>query len=144
MLKEALIMLGASAISGAMSSEPTSKPKEGKSVGFIDAFLMSSGAMKPGDDVKQVTPFTAPEGVRPRSVAELTRGQPTTRAVRTDPIQRLVQSDPRVSNAVSQMLTQSSNQQMRDFSSKYATRATTPQGRKTLVSKQPGDIKVGA
>lgn len=144
MLKQALIMLGASAISGAIGSEPTSKPKEGDSVGFVDALLMTTGAMKPGDGVKQVTPFTAPEGVRPRSIGELTQGRPTTRAMRTDPIQRLVQSDPRVNSAVSQMLTQSSNQQMRDFSSKYATRATTPQGRKTLVSKQPGDIKVRA
>ena len=117
----------------------------GGGMGLAESFLLSTGAMtstggKGG--AKMVSPFSAPQARTPRSVAELTRGQPTTRAMRLDPVQRIVQSDPRVASAVSRMLTESSNQQMRDFSAKYATPITTRPGRRTLATKQPGDIKV--
>ena len=146
-LLTALIPLGIAAISGGMgggqqtgSTASNIVGKQGMNLG--ESFLVSMGAMKGPEGTSGVQPFTAPEAARPRSVAELTRGQPSTRAMRMDPVQRMVQSDPRVASAVSRMLTESSNQQMRDFSSKYATRVTTPQGRKTIAPKQPGDIKV--
>ena len=110
-------------------------------MGLAESFLVASGAIEGKSGMQGVQPFTTPEMARPRTVAELTRGKPTT-TPKMDPIQRIVQSDARVASAVSRMLTESSNQQMRDFSAKYATRATTPQGRKTLTTKQPGDIKV--
>ena len=118
----------------------------GGGMGLAESFLLSTGAMtstggKGG--AKMVSPFSAPQARTPRSVAELTRGQPTTRAMRMDPVQRIVQSDPRVSSAVSRMLTESSNQQMRDFAAKYATPVMKQPGRRTLATKQPGDIKVG-
>jgi len=147
-LLTALIPLGIAAISGGMSGgQQTGSTassivgKQGMNLG--ESFLVSMGAMKGPEGMSGVQPFSAPQVQRPRSVAELTRGQPGTRAMRMDPVQRIVQSDPRVASAVSRMLTESSNQQMRDFSAKYATRVTTPQGRKTLATKQPGDIKVG-
>ena len=147
-LLTALIPLGIAAVTGGMSSgQQTGSTasnivgKKGMNLG--ESFLVSMGAMKGPEGISGVQPFTAPTAARPRSVAELTRGQPGTRAMRMDPVQRIVQSDPRVASAVSRMLTESSNQQMRDFSAKYATRVTTPQGRKTLATKQPGDIKVG-
>jgi hypothetical protein len=139
-LLTALIPLGIAAVTGGTGGG--TEKKEG--MGLAESFLVSMGAMEGKSGMKGVQPFTAPEAARPRSVAELTRGQPATRAMRMDPAQRLVQSDPRVASAVSRMLTESSNQQMRDFSAKYATRVTTPQGRKTIATKQPGDIKVGA
>lgn len=152
-LKEALIMLGASAImSGGSRQQTTSSLAQNMitgsgegGMGLAESFLLSTGALTPGKkgEPSMVSPFSAPQARTPRSVAELTRGQPSTRAMRMDPVQRIVQSDPRVTSAVSHMLTESSNQQMRDFSAKYATRVTTPQGRKTLATKQPGDIKVG-
>lgn len=141
-LLTALIPIGIAAISGGFSSETGTKSKGGNGMSLAESFLVSTGAMQK-EGIKGVTPFTAPEVARPRSVAELTRGQPDTRAMRMDPVQRIVQSDARVASAVSRMLTESSNQQMRDFSAKYATRVTTPQGRKTLATKQPGDIKIG-
>ena len=139
-LLTALIPLGIAAVSGGMSGGQQTGTKEG--MGLAESFLISTGAIKGKAGMSGVQPFTAPGAARPRSVAELTRGQPSTRAMRMDPVQRMVQSDPRVASAVSRMLTESSNQQMRDFSSKYATRVTTPQGRKTIATKQPGDIKV--
>tara|TARA_Y100001972_G_scaffold126437_1_gene180166 strand:- start:7779 stop:8228 length:450 start_codon:yes stop_codon:yes gene_type:complete len=146
-LLTALIPLGIAAITGGMSGgQQTGSTassivgKQGMNLG--ESFLVSMGAMKGPEGMSGVQPFTAPEAARPRSVAELTRGQPTTRAMRMDPVQRMVQSDPRVASAVSRMLTESSNQQMRDFAAKYATPITTRPGRRTLATKQPGDIKV--
>lgn len=146
-LLTALIPLGIAAITGGMSGgQQTGSTassivgKQGMNLG--ESFLVSMGAMKGPEGMSGVQPFTTPEAARPRSVAELTRGQPTTRAMRMDPVQRMVQSDPRVASAVSRMLTESSNQQMRDFAAKYATPITTRPGRRTLATKQPGDIKV--
>ncbi|MGB0142473.1 MAG: hypothetical protein ACPF8W_05255 [Luminiphilus sp.] len=146
-LLTALIPLGLAAITGGMSgSQQTGSTassivgKQGMNLG--ESFLVSMGAMKGPEGMAGVQPFTAPEAARPRSVAELTRGQPATRAMRMDPVQRMVQSDPRVASAVSRMLTESSNQQMRDFSAKYATPVMTRPGRRTIATKQPGDIKV--
>ena len=146
-LLTALIPIGLSMIMGGGAQQPQTGStassivgKQGMNLG--ESFLVSMGAMKGPEGMAGVQPFTAPEAARPRSVAELTRGQPTTRAMRMDPVQRMVQSDTRVASAVSRMLTESSNQQMRDFAAKYATPLTTRPGRRTLTTKQPGDIKV--
>ena len=146
-LLTALIPIGLSMIMGGGTQQPQTGStassivgKQGMNLG--ESFLVSMGAMKGPEGMAGVQPFTAPEAARPRSVAELTRGQPATRAMRMDPVQRMVQSDPRVASAVSRMLTESSNQQMRDFSAKYATPVMTRPGRRTIATKQPGDIKV--
>ena len=146
-LLTALIPIGLSMIMGGGAQQPQTGStassivgKQGMNLG--ESFLVSMGAMKGPEGMAGVQPFTAPEAARPRSVAELTRGQPTTRAMRMEPVQRMVQSDPRVASAVSRMLTESSNQQMRDFSAKYATPVMTRPGRRTIATKQPGDIKV--
>jgi hypothetical protein len=130
-LLAALVPLGLAMMTGG----GTQKTSGEDGMGLAESFLVASGAIEGGKGMSSVQPFSTPE------MAELTRGKPTTTA-KMDPIQRIVQSDARVASAVSRMLTESSNQQMRDFSAKYATSATTPQGRKTLATKQPGDIKV--
>lgn len=136
-LLAALVPLGLAMMTGG----GTQKTSGEDGMGLAESFLVASGAIEGEKGMSSVQPFSTPEMARPRTVAELTRGKPTTTA-KMDPIQRIVQSDARVASAVSRMLTESSNQQMRDFSAKYATSATTPQGRKTLATKQPGDIKV--
>mgnify|MGYP001287200935 CR=1 FL=1 len=136
-LLAALVPLGLAMMTGGGTQKTSGKG----GMGLAESFLVASGAIEGGKGMEGVQPFSTPEMARPRTVAELTRGKPTT-TPKMDPIQRIVQSDARVASAVSRMLTESSNQQMRDFSAKYATSATTPQGRKTLITKQPGDIKV--
>ena len=136
-LLAALVPLGLAMMTGG----GTQKTSGEGGMGLAESVLVASGAIEGKSGMQGVQPFATPEMARPRTVAELTRGKPTT-TPKMDPIQRIVQSDARVASAVSRMLTESSNQQMRDFSAKYATRATTPQGRKTLTTKQPGDIKV--
>jgi len=141
-LLTALVPIGLAAITGGMGGTGTQKTGETGGMGLAESFLVSMGAMKSPEGMKGVQPFTAPEATRPRSVAELTRGAPSTTPARMDPVQRIVQSDPRVASAVTRMLTESSNMQMRDFAAKYATPITTRSGRRTIATKQPGDIKV--
>lgn len=137
-VKTGLIALAGAMVLGGGGTQKTSG--EG-GMGLAESFLVASGAIKGGEGMEGVQPFSTPEVARPRTVAELTRGKPAT-TPKMDPIQRIVQSDPRLTSAINKMFTESSNQQMRDFTAKYAVRATTPQGRKTLATKQPGDIKV--
>ena len=147
-LLTALIPIGLSMIMGGGAQQPQTGStassivgKQGMNLG--ESFLVSMGAMKGPEGMSGVQPFRAPEAGRPRSVQELTRGKPATRAMRMDPVQRMIQSDTRVASAVAKMMSESTNPQMTDFRSKYATRATAQQGRRTLGTKQPGDIKVG-
>ena len=148
-LLTALIPIGLSIIAGGgFGQQPQTGSKASALVSgnlgtnLAESFLLSSGVMNTD---KQITkgPFSgAPEIPRARSVQELTRGSPAVRGGGGDPVRSLIQSDPRVSSAVQRMMTESSHPQMADFRSKYATRATVQQGRKTLAVEQPGNIKV--
>ena len=141
-LKTGLIALaGVASLFGGGGQKSTAKGGLDLSKG-AETFLLASGAVE-GTGMKNVQPFSTPEMARPRTAGELAAGsRQATTTPKMDPIQRIVQSDPRLTSAITKMFTESSNQQMRDFSAKYATRVTTPQGRKTLATKQPGDIKV--
>ena len=131
-LLAALVPLGLAMMTGG----GTQKTSGEGGMGLAESFLVASGAIEGKGGMQGVQPFTTPEMARPRTVAELTRGKPTTKTVWT-PFKESYSLDARVASAVSRMLTESSNQQMRDFSAKYATRATTPQGRKTLAQSNP-------
>jgi hypothetical protein len=135
----ALIPIGISLLTGGGGS-PQQQGK-GEGMDLAQSFLASSGLLGKNNKLEK-GPFTAPELPRARSIGEMRLGSAGSSQVRLDPIQQLVQSDPRVASAVNRMLTESTNRQMQDFSAKYVTRPTAPQGRKTLTTKQPGDIKV--
>ena len=149
-LLTALIPIGLSMIAGGgFGQQPQTGSKASALVSgnlgkdLAESFLLSSGVL--GEKGGSITkgPFSgAPEIPRARSVQELTRGNPVVRGRGGDPVRSLIQSDPRVSSAVQRMMTESSHPQMADFRSKYATRATVQQGRKTLAVEQPGKIKV--
>ena len=148
-LLTALIPIGLSMIAGGgFGQQPQTGSKASALVSgnlgtnLAESFLLSSGVMNADKQITQ-GPFSgAPEIPRARSVQELTRGNPVVRGRGGDPVRSLIQSDPRVSSAVQRMMTESSHPQMTDFRSKYATRATVQQGRKTLAIEQPGNIKV--
>ena len=139
-LKNGLIALAGAMMFGGGGTQKTSG-EGGMNLG--ESFLVASGAIEGKKGMKGVQPFSAPEMARPRTAGELAAGsRQATTTPKMEPIQRIVQSDPRLTSAINKMFTESSNQQMRDFNAKFAVRATTPQGRKTLAVKQPGDIKV--
>jgi hypothetical protein len=150
-LLTALIPIGLSIIAGGgFGQQPQTGSKasafitDGLGKDLAESFLLSSGIT--GEKGGSITkgPFGgAPEIPRARSVQELTRGNPAIRGGGGDPVRSLIQSDPRVSSAVQRMMSESSHPQMTDFRSKYATRATVQQGRKTLAVEQPGNIRVG-
>ena len=140
-LLASLIPIGLDMITGSGPGAKGGKGDVGKQL--AQSFLQSTGILgqKSGQEVGSVFAM-APEA-RPRTAGELAAGsRQATTTPKMDPIQRIVQSDPRLTSAINKMFTESSNQQMRDFTAKFAVRATTPQGRKTLATKQPGDIKV--
>lgn len=150
-LLTALIPIGLSIIAGGgFGQQPQTGSKasafitDGLGKDLAESFLLSSGMV--GEKGGNITrgPFDG-GGVfisRARSVQELTRGNPAVRGGGGDPVRALIQSDPRVSSAVQRMMSESTHPQMVDFRSKYATRATVQQGRKTLAVEQPGNIKV--
>ena len=139
-LKTGMIALAGAMMFGGGGAQKTSS-EGGMNLG--ESFLVASGAIKGMSGINNVQPFSTPEVARPRTAGELAAGsRQATTTPKMDPIQRIVQSDPRLTSAINKMFTESSNQQMRDFNAKFAVRATTPQGRKTLAVKQPGDIKV--
>ena len=127
-----------------MGSGPGAKAGQGD-VGkeLATTFLKSTGFLAPAKGEAVGSVFSMAPEARPRTAGELAAGsRQATTTPKMDPIQRIVQSDPRLTSAINKMFTESSNQQMRDFNAKFVVRATTPQGRKTLATKQPGDIKV--
>jgi hypothetical protein len=135
----ALIPIGLSLLTGGGGSPQ--QQGGGKGMNLAQSFLMSSGLLGKEGNLEK-GPFSTPEIPRARSIGEMRLGSARSSSVRLDPVQQLVQSDPRVSSAINRMLTESTNRQMQDFSAKYVTRPTAAQGRKTLATKQPGDIKV--
>jgi hypothetical protein len=150
-LLTALIPIGLSIIAGGgFGQQPQTGSKasafitDGLGKDLAESFLLGSGILPGKEGQMTKGPFGgSPEIPRARSVQELTRGSPAVRGGGGDPVRSLIQSDPRVSSAVQRMMSESSHPQMTDFRSKYATRATVQQGRKTLAVKQPGDIRVG-
>ena len=82
--------------------------------------------------------------IRPRTVKELTRGSASTAPASLQPIQRLVSNSPRLETAMANLYNNASNQQVREMFSQYSQDAspTLRQGRRTLTTEQPGNIRV--
>ena len=82
--------------------------------------------------------------IRPRTVKELTRGSASAAPASLQPIQRLVSNSPRLETAMANLYNNASNQQVREMFSQYSQDmpSTLRQGRRTLTTEQPGNIKV--
>ena len=82
----------------------------------------------------------APEA-RPRTAAELAAGSRQASQVQLSPQSQLVMNNPKLATRIPDFIQNSSNPQMADFRAKHMP-LTVQQGRKTLVTPQPKDIKV--
>ena len=124
--------LGGGTLSGAVSSEAVK--------GLATSFLTTTGFDK--DESRQ--PFKYATFERPRSVKQLTRGSPSAVPASLQPIERLISGSPRLETAMANLYNNASNQQVREMFSQYSQDAspTLRQGRRTLTTEQPGDIKV--
>ena len=82
--------------------------------------------------------------IRPRTVKELTRGNTSATPASLQPIQRLVSNSPRLETAMANLYNNASNYQVREMFSQYSQDmpSNLRQGRRTLTTEQPGNIKV--
>ena len=82
----------------------------------------------------------------PRSVKELTRGNPSQVPAQLQPIQRMVSANPQLATAMSNLYQNAQNQQVRDMFASFQTedvvQPTLKQGRRTIVTEQPKNIQV--
>ena len=124
--------LGGGTLSGAVSSEAAK--------GLATSFLATTGFGK--DESRQ--PFKYATFERPRSVKQLTRGSPSAVPASLQPIERLISGSPRLETAMANLYNNASNQQVREMFSQYSQDAspTLRQGRRTLTTEQPGNIRV--
>ena len=136
-LLAALVPLGLAMMTGG----GTQKTSGEGGMGLAESFLVASGAIEGKGGMQGVQPFTTPEMARPRTVAELTRGKPTT-TPKMDPIQRIVQSDARVFGSESYAHRKLEPADARLFCEVRNPCNHAAGRRKTLATKQPGDIKV--
>ena len=108
------------------------------------SFLSMQGKLDADGNAIRSNPFqTAQANIRPRSVQELTRGGGQTPA-QIAPMQQIVASSPRLETAVSNLYQTASNAQVKEMFGMYSQDipATLRQGRRTIQTKQPGDIQV--
>lgn len=124
-------------------STGTSTAKAGKGdtgKGLANALLKSTGFLDvEGNTVGSV--FSQAPEARPRTAAELAAGSRQASQVQLSPQSQLVVNNPKLATRIPDFIQNSSNPQMADFRAKHMP-LTVQQGRKTLVTPQPKDIKV--
>ena len=104
-------------------------------------FLKSTGFLAPAEGEAVGSVFsTAPE-VRARTAAELAAGSRQATQVKLSPQAQLVLNNPKLASKLPNFIQNSTNPQMADFRAKHVS-PTVRQGRKTLATPQPKDIRV--
>jgi len=133
----------ASAAGGGGTAAASGSKKGGMSL--AESFLMSTGALPFGDNMKAVTPFTAPTpAMRARSLGQMGLGsRGSGQAGRIAAAQRVLESNVDVQTAVANMRANATNPQFRDYAQKYASPLLVRARRDPkLVLDAPGDINV--
>ena len=105
------------------------------------SFLQSTGFLgqKPGQEVGKV--FAMAPDVRPRTAGELAAGSRQASQVKLSPQAQLVMNNPKLASRLPDFIQNSTNPQMSDFRAKHVP-LTVQQGRKTLATPQPKEIRV--
>ncbi len=138
------VLLAAAVGGGGGSTAAASGSKKG-GLSLAESFLMSTGALPFGDDMKAVTPFTAPTpAVRARSLGQMGLGsRGSGQAGRLTPAQRLLASNVDVQTAAVNMMANATNPEFRDYAQKYASPLIVrAQRAPKLTLDAPSDIDV--
>jgi len=109
--------------------------------GLASSFLTATGRKKG----ERQLPFQMAVAPSPRSVEELTRGNPLQVPPQLQPIQKMVSANPQLATAMSNLYQNAQNQQVRDMFASFQTADVQPtirQGRRTIVTEQPKNIQV--
>ena len=137
-LVAAMIPMAMDLVSTGSSTAKTGKGDTGKDL--ANALLKSTGFLDvEGKTVGSV--FSQAPEARPRTAAELAAGSRKASQVQLSPQSQLVMNNPKLATRIPDFIRNSSNPQMADFRAKHMP-LTVQQGRKTLVTPQPKDIKV--
>ena len=127
--------LGGGTVGGAASSAVVKE--------LASSFLTTTG-FKRKDGTTQL-PFKMAVAPSPRSVKELTRGNPSQVPPQLQPIQKMISANPQLATAMSNLYQNAQNQQVRDMFASFQTADVQPtirQGRRTIVTEQPKNIQV--
>ena len=127
--------LGGGTLGGAASSTVVKE--------LASSFLTATGS-KRKDGTTQL-PFKMAVAPSPRSVEELTRGNPSQVPAQLQPIQRMVSANPQLATAMSNLYENAQNKQVRDMFASFQTDVVQPtlrQGRRTIGTEQPKNIQV--
>tara|TARA_B100000424_G_scaffold249696_2_gene223829 strand:- start:109 stop:549 length:441 start_codon:yes stop_codon:yes gene_type:complete len=137
-LVAAMIPMVGDLLSGGASQTKAGKGGTGKDL--ANALLTSTGFLDAKGDATGSVFSQAPEA-RPRTAAELAAGSRKASQVQLSPQSQLVMNNEKLAVRIPDFLQNSTNPQMADFRAKHMP-LTVRQGRKTLVTPQPKDIKV--
>ena len=138
-LLASLIPIGLDMITGSGPGAKGGKGDVGKQL--AQSFLQSTGILgqKAGQEVGSVFAM-APEA-RPRTAGELAAGSRQASQVQLSPQAQLVMNNPKLATRLPDFIQNSTNPQMADFRAKHVP-MTVQQGRKTLATPQPKEIRV--
>ena len=105
------------------------------------SFLQSTGILgqEKGKEIGSV--FSMAPEARPRTAGELAAGSRQASQVQLSPQAQLVMNNPKLATRLPDFIQNSTNPQMADFRAKHVP-MTVQQGRKTLATPQPKEIRV--
>jgi hypothetical protein len=104
-------------------------------------FLQSTGFLGQEKGKEVGSMFAMAPDVRARTAAELAAGSRQATQVKLSPQAQLVLNNPKLASKLPNFIQNSTNPQMADFRAKHVS-PTVQQGRKTLATPQPKDIRV--
>ena len=104
-------------------------------------FLKSTGFLAPAEGEAVGSVFSMAPEARPRTAAELAAGSRQATKVQLSPQAQLVMNNPKLASKLPNFIQNSTNPQIADFRAKHVP-LTVQQGRKTLATPQPKDIRV--
>tara|TARA_R100001510_G_C7553534_1_gene136347 strand:+ start:220 stop:663 length:444 start_codon:yes stop_codon:yes gene_type:complete len=125
-----------------MGSGPGAKAGQGD-VGkeLATTFLKSTGFLAPAKGEAVGSVFSMAPEARPRTAAELAAGSRQASQVQLSPQAQLVMNNQKLATKIPQFIQNSTNPQIADFRAKHVP-MTVQQGRKTLATPQPKEIRV--
>jgi len=125
-----------------MGSGPGAKAGQGDVVKELaTTFLKSTGFLAPAKGEAVGSVFSMAPEARPRTAAELAAGSRQASQVQLSPQAQLVMNNQKLATKIPQFIQNSTNPQIADFRAKHVP-MTVQQGRKTLATPQPKEIRV--
>jgi hypothetical protein len=138
-LLASLIPIGLDMITGSGPGAKGGKGDVGKQL--ATTFLKSTGFLAPAKGEAVGSVFAMAPEARPRTAAELAAGSRQASQVQLSPQAQLVMNNPKLATRLPDFIQNSTNPQMADFRAKHVP-MTVQQGRKTLATPQPKEIRV--